>query len=830
MGAYGIGGHRVIIDLNGKWRMKAVNATEWIPAQVPGSVYLDLLRAGRIPDPFYRDNELRVFDVANQDYEYERDFQVDEQLLAADRVLLTCLGLDTLADIEVNGQHVAHTDNMHRTYEFDVKHLLHPGQNHIRIVFRSALNYILEANARDPLWGPGDSVEGFPHVRKGHYMFGWDWGPKIPDLGIWRDIFLRAYRVGRIADVRVDQRHSDGRVRLDVLADVEAWQDASLELVVEVTAPDGHVQRAHQSAARGRNALAVEIGNPELWWPNGYGKQPLYQVEVRLQAAGQTWDARSFRIGLRTLRLVREPDEWGESFLFEVNGVRIFACGANYIPEDNLLARRSREKTRRLLEDCVAAHFNFVRVWGGGLYPEDYFYDLCDELGIVVWQDFMFACGVYRLTPEFEDNIRQEAVDNLRRLRHRASLGLLCGNNEMEVAWADWQFPKPDDLRQDYLKMFEQVLAQVACQEAPQVAYWPASPSSGGGFDNPNDENRGDVHYWDVWHGLKPFTEYRKFHFRFCSEFGFQSFPSIKTIETFTEPEDRNVFSYVMENHQKNGSANGKILYYLAENFRYPKDLPALVYTSQILQAEAIKYGVEHWRRHRGRCMGAIYWQLNDCWPVASWSSIDYYGRWKALHYFAKRFFDPLLISACEDGSQVALWLTNDRLQEVTGTVRWRLCDAQSQVLRAGEQVVRVPALLPQKVIDLDVSDVCADMDVRRRTYLEYSFETGDGVRQGTLLLAPAKHFEFVNPRLSVAVEDAGDAFVVRVSAQAYAKYVALDLSGADAVFSDNFFDLSADAPRTITVAKSSLSRPLSRDEFAQALQVTSLYDTYDHE
>nr|WP_035453389.1 glycoside hydrolase family 2 protein [Alicyclobacillus herbarius] len=809
--------------------MKSVNGEEWLPAQVPGSVYLDLLRAGRIPDPFYRDNELRVFDVAKQDYVYEREFSVDERLMACDRVLLTCLGLDTLAEIEINGTPVARTDNMHRTYEFEIKSLLQVGQNRIRVVFRSALNYILDKNADDPLWGPEDSVEGFPHLRKGHYMFGWDWGPKIPDLGIWRDIYIRGYETGRIEDVRIDQHHRAGQVTLDVHVDVEVWQDAALDLVVEVTAPDGQVQSVRRVAGVG-GLVTVEIENPKLWWPNGYGEQPLYDVQVRLEQGGQTRDERNLRIGLRTIRLVRESDAWGESFLFEVNGLRIFACGANYIPEDNLLSRRSLEKTRRLLEDCVAANFNFIRVWGGGLYPEDYFYDLCDELGLVVWQDFMFACGVYRLTPEFEANIRQEAIDNLRRLRHHASLGLLCGNNEMEVAWVEWQFPKSDDLRQDYLRMFEQVLAEVARAEAPQVDYWPASPSSGGGFDNPNDENRGDVHYWDVWHGLKPFTEYRKFHFRFCSEFGFQSFPSLKTIETFTEPEDRNVFSYVMENHQKNGSANGKILYYLAENFRYPKDLAALAYTSQILQAEAIKYGVEHWRRHRGRCMGAIYWQLNDCWPVASWSSIDYYGRWKALHYFAKRFFDPILISACEEGSQVGLWVTNDRLQQVSGTVRWRVLDERSRVLRAGDETITVAALSAEKVVDLDLSDFFADMDTRRRTYLEYTLETVEGVRQGTLLFVPAKHFEFADPHLSAAVEDLGDAFAVRVSAEAYAKYVALDLVGADAVFSDNFFDLSADAPRTVTVPKSSLSQPMSLAEFSKSLQVTSLYDTYDHE
>jgi beta-mannosidase len=819
----------LIIELNGDWRMKQTKAKDWLPAKVPGSVYLDLLNAGRIPDPFYGDNELRVFDVAMHDYEYERTFTVDPGLFQCDKVVLVCRGLDTLADIEINGQFVAHTENMHRTYEFDVKRWLRVGDNTIRIVFHSPLRYVMEANERDPLWGADESVPGFPHLRKGHYMFGWDWGPKIPDLGIWRDIFIRGYSLARLADVRIDQHHADGAVSVDVHVAVDQWAADPVNLVVDITAPDGEVwsQRVHAAAT---NKLSFPLEHPQLWWPAGYGEQPLYRVNVRIERGEETLDERQLRIGLRTMRLIRESDQWGESFLFEVNGVRIFARGANYIPEDNLLGRRSPERTRRLLEDAVAAHFNFIRVWGGGLYPEDYFYDLCDELGLIVWQDFMFACAVYRMTPEFEENVRQEAVDNLRRLRHHASLGLICGNNEMELAWVEWPFPKSDDLRADYLRLFEEVLAEVARREAPQVDYWPASPSSGGGFDNPNDENRGDVHYWDVWHGLKPFTEYRKFHFRFCSEFGFQSFPSIKTIESFTELEDRNIFSYVMENHQKNGSANGKILYYMAQNFRYPKNLAALVYTSQILQAEAIKYGVEHWRRNRGRCMGAIYWQLNDCWPVASWSSIDYYGRWKALHYFAKRFFDPILVSACEEGSRVSLWLTNDTLGEVTGVLRWSLRDAWSQRIRGGERSVSVDPLTAKNLLELDLSDVFADRDQLRRTYLEYAFEAQGEVRQGTLLFVPAKHFEFVDPKLTLTVEDAGDQFRVHVQSQAYAKYVALDLVDADAVFCDNYFDLSADQPRTVTVAKSSLSRPLGLDEFRRALQVFSLYDSYDHE
>lgn len=438
----------------------------------------------------------------------------------------------------------------------------------------------------------------------------------------------------------------------------------------------------------------ITIEHPQLWWPNGLGKQPLYRVTVRLA----TGDTRMWRIGLRTMTVSREKDEWGEEFCHVVNGMKVFAMGADYIPEDNILARVTPERTRRLLEDCKAANFNAIRVWGGGYYPDDAFYDICDELGLMVWQDLMYACAFYDLTPDFERSIRVETHQNVARLRHHASLALICGNNEMEMFMAGansalinhrtWEFvPTYPHHITDYVKMFEYILPAIVKETAPQTYWWPASPSSGGNFDAPNDENRGDNHYWDVWHGEKPFTEYRKFFFRYASEFGFQSFPCLKSVKQFTLPDDRNIFSRVMERHQRNQAANGKILSYLSQTFRYPNSFDDLLYASQLMQAEAIRYGVEHWRRNRGRCMGAIIWQLNDIWPVASWASIDYYGRWKALHYAAKRFFAPVMISAEEEGElsqnpkineyhpaplekSFRLNVCNETLRDVTGRSR----------------------------------------------------------------------------------------------------------------------------------------------------------------
>ncbi|MBR0215423.1 MAG: glycoside hydrolase family 2 protein, partial [Clostridia bacterium] len=634
------------LSLNGTWQLEAEGSDHKIDASVPGSVYSALLKAGEIPDPFWRDNEMKVLPLMEQDYRYSRKFDVSAAILSRGHILLRCHGLDTLASIRINGQAVGNTDNMHRTWLFDVKSLLKTGENEIEIRFASPTKYIREAFAAHRVEGTEDAMEGFPFLRKAHCMFGWDWGPRLPDCGIWRDLELIAFDSARIRDVLIRQKHEGRQVTLSVNTHVERFDSKPFLIMVKITAPDGRTY-----TGQGENC-SILIEDPELWWPAGFGEQPLYRADVTLIMEGIEQDHWTKRIGLRTLSICRDkdPDGKGETFCHIVNGVKIFAMGADYIPEDNLLARRSPERTRRLLEDARLANMNTIRVWGGGCYPDDWFYDICDELGLLVWQDFMFACAVYDLTEEFDKNIRAEVNDNVRRLRHHPSLALWCGNNEMEdfVRQGNWVTEKKQAA--DYIKMYEYIIPEVLKQEDPDTFYWPSSPSSGGSFDEPNSPDRGDVHYWDVWHGLKPFTAYRKFLFRYVSEFGFQSFPCMATIRSFTEPEDRNSFSYVMEKHQRNASANGRIAEYLSQTYLYPTSFEAFVYASQLLQAQAMQYGVEHWRRNRGHCMGTVIWQLNDCWPVVSWSSIDYYGRWKALHYYEKRFFAPVLISCHEEG------------------------------------------------------------------------------------------------------------------------------------------------------------------------------------
>ena len=788
------------MNLGGAWRMREADSETWHSAHVPGSVYADLMADGTMPDPFWRENELDAFERMKKDYVYQRTFTVTEAQLAHAHVELVCEGLDTLAHVSLNGREIAFADNMHITWVWDVKEQLHAGENTLEIRFDSPILYCAKKAEEAPGWESSDATPGFRHLRKAHCMFGWDWGPRLPDAGIWRPIFLRTWDAARLENAMMLQAHHDGVVDVTIrpeIAGESAWS-------AEITAPDGEVMIIPETTA---TEQVITIEHPQLWWPNGLGKQPLYRVTVRLA----TGDMRVWRIGLRTMTVSREKDEWGEEFCHVVNGMKVFAMGADYIPEDNILARVTPERTRHLLEDCKAANFNAIRVWGGGYYPDDAFYDICDELGLLVWQDLMYACAFYDLTPDFERSIRVETHQNVARLRHHASLALICGNNEMEMFMAGansalinhrtWEFvPTYPHHITDYVKMFEYILPAIVKETAPQTYWWPASPSSGGNFDAPNDENRGDNHYWDVWHGEKPFTEYRKFFFRYASEFGFQSFPCLKSVEQFTLPDDRNIFSRVMERHQRNQAANGKILSYLSQTFRYPNSFDDLLYASQLMQAEAIRYGVEHWRRNRGRCMGAIIWQLNDIWPVASWASIDYYGRWKALHYAAKRFFAPVMISAEEEGElsqnpkineyhpaplekSFRLNVCNETLRDVTGEVVWALRTPDGEIVRQNQQTLTIPAMSAKWLDKVD----CADASLTGH-YVSFAFVVDNvAVSEGTCIFCAPKHFEFVDPRLTV--ETRGDTLLV--TSHAYAKQVWLESEDADLLLDDNAFDMN---------------------------------------
>lgn len=788
-----------VFPLNGKWLLTGGGyQTEGI---VPGSVYSFLLDANLMPDPFYRDNELKALALMDQDFTFSKTFTYHAQ----NTVFLHCDGLDTLCDIYINGKHIAYTDNMHRTWEMNVSQVLQDGENRIELVFHPVDPYIKEKQAKEVvLPGARECTYGFPHIRKAHCMMGWDWGPRLPDAGIWRDIYLLEQDSARICDFHITQRHEKGKVFITPTVHT----DRPCDLRVTLTDPDGHCLEIAPNRE-------TQITDPQLWWPNELGAQPLYKVTAEILDNGIVAHQSTKQIGLRTLKLIRKRDQWGESFYHQVNGVPFFAMGADYIPEDSILSRITPQRTEKLLLACKDAHFNAIRVWGGGFYPSDFFFDLCDQLGIVVFMDMMFACCLVSGEAAFTENVTLELRENLARIRHHACIGVISGNNEAEQMYG---YPAMAHLHPAYFKLFEQILPGLIDTLCPYIPYIPSSPTTCGHFIDPQNENYGDSHYWDVWHGNKPFTEYRKKFFRYLSEFGFQSFPCEKTVNSFTLPEDRNIFSRIMEMHQRNANANGKILNYLANTYRYPTSFPVLLYASQLLQAESIKYGVEHFRRNRGRCMGTLYWQLNDIWPVASWASIDYYGRYKALQYYAKRFFNPVMLSCMEIGERdtrndvnmertvdyqttARLSVHNDTLQPVSATVIWELRNTDGLILQSDKTPVTVA---PMSVLTLPEMDFHkCDVD---NTYLSYRLVQEGGIcSEGSVLFTAPKYFAFKDPKLRYEIN--GDE--ITVFADSYAKSVQIDSPDSDFILSDNFFDMDPGCktvrilegtPKTITL------------------------------
>lgn len=821
--------------LNGTWQLSAGHRSlESVDMQIPGTVLSGLLAAGKIKDPFYRTNEDATRALFWKDYVFTRTFDVDEELLAQQHIVLVCEGLDTLAEISINGTFLAKTDNMHRTWKFQAKKLLHPGKNEIQIVFRSVLRFIedypYEAHKKIN-YIPCGSMKGNQLLRKAHSMFGWDWGPQTIDAGIFRDIYLQGYSHARIEDIRIHQQHAKNVSVQTSITLSESVPGQKLCVELSEDGADKPLQtKLCKTNADGVAAVDFVIENPKLWWPNDYGDQPLYIVRTTLlDEDGTNLESITRRIGLRTLTISQEKDEWGNEFAFCVNGVKIFTRGGNYIPDDCLYTRITEKKLDYILESCRRAHFNCVRVWGGGYYPSDAFYDLCDEKGLIVWQDLMYACNVYDVTDAFAENCRQETYDNVRRLRHHASLGLWCGNNEIESAWDHWgDFQKETPyLRADYIRLFEEVLPKAVQEADGETFYWHSSPSSGGCFDNPDDANRGDTHYWDVWHGQKPFTDYRKYFFRFCSEFGFQSFPCAKTVNSFTLEDDRNIFSRVMESHQKNDAANGKMLYYLSENLRYPKDLTHLLYASQVLQGMAIKYGVDHWRRNRGRCMGTLYWQINDDWPAPSWSSIDYFGRWKALHYMAQKFYAPHAVSMTLEDHRCHVYFSNESFETTEYSLTLSIRDLSGNVLETYETKGNSPTF---SAIETAVVDICSWEDQKDDVFLEAVIHTKDQkVLKDVETLVPYKYLNLKNPVISTEAEETNDAFILHISSDCFAPFVALDFDDADVIFSDNFFHLTDKTVQDIIVKKEDILQGHfeNAEDFRKRLQILSLGTSY---
>ena len=815
--------NNIKISLNNNWKMD-YNGTEY-KCYVPCSVYKTLIENKLIEDPYYRENEYISTKICDDDYTFSKTFEFVENKNPDEKFFLKFDCVDTLSEIYLNGRLLGKTDNMHRIWEYDVTDILVSGENSLSVQLKSPNKFIKEKYENRKLWGVDSTMEGYPYLRKAHCMFGWDWGPKLPDMGIYREVTLKSFAKGRIENVYYSQIHEKNKVTLNCKAEINMWEGSS-QAELKVTSPDGKIYRAKLDEGKG----SIEIENPQLWWVNGYGEQPLYKCEVILKSGEEIIDSNLQNTGLRTLTISQEKDEWGEEFCFINNGVKIFAMGGNYIPEDQIVSRCSKEKTENLLEQCKKVNFNFIRVWGGGYYPEDYFYDWCDRNGIIIWQDFMFACSAYLLTPEFESTVREEIKDNVIRLRNHPSLGLWCGNNEIESAWEYWGLPEDEQAQDDYLVLFEKIIPEILEKNDPDknTFYWPSSPSSGGGFRDASSNHAGDMHYWDVWHGLKPIEDFRKFHYRFCSEYGFEALPDIKTCRSFADESkgDFDLCSPVMETHQKCVQGNEKIMFYLAQMVRYPYDFERLIYSSQLVQSDCIRSNVEHMRRARGRCMGSAYWQINDSNPVISWASIDYFGRWKGLHYSARKFYAPCLLSV--DDSEITkpvFNISNERLKPFNGRLEWALRRNTGEIILMGSGKYSVEKLTAENVLTIDLSDELTDRFERREKYLEYAlYEDGEKISEGSTLFVRPKEFTFLDPEISYEIYENKDEFVIDLSAVNYAKSVCLSLSEDDCIFSDNWFDIQPDNPVTVAISKKDLSHQISLEELKKQLKIMSNY------
>ncbi|UCD08226.1 MAG: glycoside hydrolase family 2 protein [Dehalococcoidales bacterium] len=823
-----------IFHLDGEWSLRQAGNNESIKVTVPGTVHTDLLSAAKIPDPYYRDNEDSLQWIGEVDWIYSRKFEVSEELVEKKRIILRCEGLDTLATIKINSHEIGRTDNMFRTYEFDVKQTLKKGSNTIEVQFDSTIPYIRKRQAEHPVplrSGP-HIIGGGNWIRKEQCNYGWDWGPCLLTCGIWRPVMLIAYDTARLGDVSFRQKHrKSGEVTLDIqadLADIATGKSVTAEFIIS----RGTKSMASGKAGfrNGRANVRLVIEKPELWWPNGMGEQPLYDMEINLlDEQANCLDTQRKRIGLRTLRLQRKKDRWGECFRFAVNGIPFFAKGANWIPADTFAPNIKSVDYSRLIKDAAETNMNMLRLWGGGIYEPDLFYDLCDEMGICVWQDFMFACATY---PSFDDNfmtkVRAEVEDNVCRLRHHPCIVLWCGNNEIEQRWVGDGWKDGHMSWEDYSKLFDEMIPGVVYELDPDRDYWPCSPHTP--YDDRSDFNdirRGDAHLWNVWHGKQPFEWYRTAMHRFASEFGFQSFPEPRTVYGYTEPQDRNITSYVMEHHQRSSIGNTTIMTYMLDWFRIPSDFEMTLWASQILQGLAMKYAVEHWRRNMPRTMGTLYWQLNDCWPVASWSSIDYYHRWKALHYMAKRFFSPLLVSGVEDTEKgkVAIHVTSDLLGKCEGELSWELTTVDGEVILKESKPVDI---MPGKNMRAHILNCVKEIrQYGVRDLMLWLNLTVDGqtVSDNFVSFVKPKHLDLVRSNIELEITSIEDKILVTLTSETPTLWVWLELDGIESRYSDNFFHLRQNNPVTVEITPDKKRSP---DEVRKTLRVRSLIDTYE--
>jgi beta-mannosidase len=824
---------RQILPLTVGWEFaqRGDNPEKWLPAQVPGDVHLDLLRNKLIPDPYYRDNEAKLQWIEDAAWSYRTTINVDADTLHRSHVELVFEGLDTTAHVSLNGKRVLDADNMFRCWRVDVKPFLLLGKNELRVDFDPP-GKIAKALAEVDKTHSETQIPEKAYLRKAAYEYGWDWGPKFVTSGIWRPASLESWDEARIADVHISQPDvSADEAHLAVGVTIEAGAVSPAEVRLSYGVGTSRIESSERIVLHaGENVVTipVNITHPSLWFPAGYGAQTLYSFDVSVNAEGHQQDATTVKTGLRSVQLRRERDQWGRSFALVVNGIPIFAKGANVIPFDSFPNRVTPEQYRRILQSAKDANMNMIRLWGGGYYESEEFYNLCDELGLMVWQDFMFASSWYPGDYDWKHNVELEARYQVDRLRNHPSLTLWSGNNEVEsVLYAFLGSQSAEGKLQiwkNYLTTFSGILPNVVEREDPEVPYWPSSPSAD--YEPTSDAfQSGDSHDWSIWHGREPFKNYESHFARFNSEYGFQSFPELRTVESFTTPEDRaNIFTPVMLAHQKNNEGNSIIHDYLLRDYAEPKDFASFLYVSQVLQAEGVKVGAEHMRRSRPRIMGSLFWQLNDSWPVASWSSIDYFGRWKALQYYARRFYSPVLVSPTLQDGNVDIYAVSDNQQPTPASLRIRVMTMDGKLVKQEQKDIVMPPLSSQQFAQWSLESIVQEHQDLSDIFLVADLSVnGKEVSRNLLYLEPTKLVHLTPTTVQSKLTQDGREYRLQLASPVLARDVYVTFGDQDATLSDNYIDLLPGEPVTLAInSKADLSL------LRQKLTVVSLTEAFD--
>ena len=835
----------VVKNLHEGWKFRQARLTNWYPATVPGVVHTDLLQNKIIEDPFFRLNERGLQWIDKEDWVYETCFTLAADMMRKENMELVFEGLDTYADVYLNDECILKADNMFRRWSIPIRQYIREENNILKVYFHSpikidvpkwdALPYQYPASNDQSENGGLFNKKISIFARKAGYHYGWDWGPRLVTSGIWRPVYIRAWSDLRINDVFIEQKEvGAGRAVIAGHVELDADKDMDGVLVTITDEVTGRVLGEWQAdLKRGTNRVTVDfvLHKPKLWWSNGLGEPFLYRFRTDIIAGGELLDSKTERVGIRSLKVVHQPDKDGHTFYIELNGRPVFAKGANYIPSDNFLPRVTPENYKKTILDAAGVNMNMLRVWGGGIYENDVFYDLCDEYGIMIWQDFMFACSMYPAEGALLDNIHQEAVDNVKRLRNHACIALWCGNNECQDAWLGWGWKREierqnkeyaDKIWAQYRQQYHVTLPGVVREYAPGTFYWPSSPFAFEGEMSGTTD--GDRHYWSVWHGKAPISDYDSEKSRFFSEYGFQSFPEFESVKRYAPyPEDWDIRSEVMMSHQRGGDhANGLIETYLLNEYKKPRDFRAFLYINHVLQGDAIKTAIESHRRQMPYNMGTLFWQHNDCWPVASWASRDYYGRWKAQHYYVRKAYDDILISPVVEGDDLKVYAVSDRLENTSGRLQLQVCQFDGTVVHHWDKSVGISGNDSRVCFSAPLAKLLEGAN-RGTVYVRVDYTDKSGrVYHNNYCLGKQKDMDYPKVDLQTEVRSIEGGYEVTVSADKFARAVCLSVADNESVYSDNYFDVQPKSSVQVQVRTR-----LSAEAFNGSLRLTCLNNEF---